>query len=118
MSGAFGLGRFSVSGADTSGGLPRELLESVSAEEDLHKGLIGMGVPDVTPPMFKSRGSISGSNADMATELARVQMDWANLLFALSFFPPEGGASWSMSLVAGKAPVGSRRSEFMLGRSF
>ncbi|RZS16864.1 hypothetical protein BHM03_00048931 [Ensete ventricosum] len=55
MSRTFGLGRFDVSGADTSGGLPRELLGSVSTEEDLHKGLIGMGVPDVTPPMFKSK---------------------------------------------------------------
>ncbi|RWW38294.1 hypothetical protein BHE74_00056488 [Ensete ventricosum] len=45
MAGAPGLVRFSVSGADTSSGLSRESLESVSAEEDLHKGLVGMRVP-------------------------------------------------------------------------
>ncbi|RWV89259.1 hypothetical protein GW17_00048597 [Ensete ventricosum] len=42
MAGAPGLVRFSVSGAGTSGGLSREPLESVSAEEDLHKGLVEM----------------------------------------------------------------------------
>ncbi|RRT37965.1 hypothetical protein B296_00023221 [Ensete ventricosum] len=44
---------FSVSGAYTSGELLQELLEAL-ATTNLHVGLIGMGVPDVTPPMFKS----------------------------------------------------------------
>ncbi|RZS09740.1 hypothetical protein BHM03_00040891 [Ensete ventricosum] len=46
--------RFGVSGASTSGGFPREPLESMATEEDLHKGLVGMGVPDMTHPMLKS----------------------------------------------------------------
>ncbi|RZS26041.1 hypothetical protein BHM03_00059345, partial [Ensete ventricosum] len=54
MAGAPGWVRFGVSRAGTSGGFSREPLESVSAEEDLHKGLVGMGVPDVTPSMLKS----------------------------------------------------------------
>ncbi|RRT46991.1 hypothetical protein B296_00054042 [Ensete ventricosum] len=53
MVGAPGLVRFGVSGVDISGGLFRELLESVSVEEDLHKGLVGMGVPDVTISTLK-----------------------------------------------------------------
>ncbi|RWW68619.1 hypothetical protein BHE74_00023877, partial [Ensete ventricosum] len=43
---------FSVSGGGTLGGFPREPLESMAAEEDLHKGLVGMGVPNplLVPP--------------------------------------------------------------------
>ncbi|RWW29474.1 hypothetical protein GW17_00006007 [Ensete ventricosum] len=49
---------FGVSGASTSGGFSRELLEWVAAKEDLHKGLVGMGVPDMTPPTFNSRSPL------------------------------------------------------------
>ncbi|RWW09038.1 hypothetical protein GW17_00027490 [Ensete ventricosum] len=44
---------FGVSGGGTLGGFPREPLESMAAEEDLHKGLVGMGVPNVTLPTLK-----------------------------------------------------------------
>ncbi|RWW85498.1 hypothetical protein BHE74_00005809 [Ensete ventricosum] len=44
--GAPGWVRFSVSGASTLGGFSRELLELVSAKEDIHKGLVEMGVSD------------------------------------------------------------------------
>ncbi|RRT85929.1 hypothetical protein B296_00000365 [Ensete ventricosum] len=53
MAVASGRIRFGLSRAGTLGGFPREPLESVAAEEDLHKGLIGMGLPDVTPLTFK-----------------------------------------------------------------
>ncbi|RRT62532.1 hypothetical protein B296_00030728 [Ensete ventricosum] len=53
MAGALGWVQFGVSGADSSGVFSPEPLESVSAE-DLHKGLNGMGMPDVTPPTLKS----------------------------------------------------------------
>ncbi|RZS03298.1 hypothetical protein BHM03_00033449 [Ensete ventricosum] len=46
--------RLAVSGAGTSDGFSQEPLESVAAEEDLHKGLIEMGVPDMNPPTLKS----------------------------------------------------------------
>ncbi|RWW67323.1 hypothetical protein BHE74_00025249 [Ensete ventricosum] len=45
--------RFGVLGVDTSGGFPRGPLESMAAEEDLHKGLVRMGVSDVAPPTLK-----------------------------------------------------------------
>ncbi|RWW81929.1 hypothetical protein BHE74_00009632 [Ensete ventricosum] len=48
------LGRFSFSGVCISGWLFRALVGRVIVEEDLHKGLVGMRVPDVTPPIFKS----------------------------------------------------------------
>ncbi|RRT56567.1 hypothetical protein B296_00030897 [Ensete ventricosum] len=44
---------FGVSRAGTSGGFPRESLESIAIEEDLHKGLVRMGVPDVIPLTLK-----------------------------------------------------------------
>ncbi|RWW55783.1 hypothetical protein BHE74_00037541 [Ensete ventricosum] len=44
---------FGVSRAGISGGFPRESLESIAIEEDLHKGLVRMGVPDVIPLTLK-----------------------------------------------------------------
>ncbi|RZS14179.1 hypothetical protein BHM03_00045836 [Ensete ventricosum] len=84
--------QFGISGASTSGGFPREPLELMAADEDLHRGLIGMGVPDVTSLMLNLRRGMtrhvalmaravtvglvrrldtSTSNADMAAELTR-----------------------------------------------
>ncbi|RWV86753.1 hypothetical protein GW17_00051313 [Ensete ventricosum] len=111
MAGAPGWVRFGVSRAGTSGGFSREPLESVSAEEDLHKGLVRMGVPDVTPPMLKS--PLSDSDVDVVIELMWVPMDWAGLLYALSFFPsPRRGASRCLMLDAGKALVDSQMFEY------
>ncbi|RRT66289.1 hypothetical protein B296_00009953 [Ensete ventricosum] len=45
--------QFGVLGVDTSGGFPRGPLESMAAEEDLHKGLVRMGVSDVAPLTLK-----------------------------------------------------------------
>ncbi|RZR78289.1 hypothetical protein BHM03_00003584 [Ensete ventricosum] len=53
--GVSGLSQFSISGVCTSGWLLLSPVGSVSAEKNLHKGLIGMGVSDVTPPTFKSK---------------------------------------------------------------
>ncbi|RZS14998.1 hypothetical protein BHM03_00046784 [Ensete ventricosum] len=47
-----GSGRFSISDVYPSGLLLCASIRSVSAEENLHKGFIGMGVSDVTPPMI------------------------------------------------------------------
>ncbi|RWW88658.1 hypothetical protein BHE74_00002457 [Ensete ventricosum] len=60
MTGAPGLDRFSVTRVDTSGGLPRKLLRSVSIEEDLHKGLVGMRVPDVDHTLYLTYVVTSG----------------------------------------------------------
>ncbi|RWW21425.1 hypothetical protein GW17_00014419 [Ensete ventricosum] len=53
--GAFGSGWFSISGDCTSGWLLRAPLGLVSVERNLHKSLIGVEVPDMTPPTFKVR---------------------------------------------------------------
>ncbi|RWV85673.1 hypothetical protein BHE74_00039877 [Ensete ventricosum] len=55
--------QFGISGASTSGGFPREPLELMAADEDLHRGLIGMGVPDSAQRYDASRG-IDGACSD------------------------------------------------------
>ncbi|RRT33078.1 hypothetical protein B296_00049564 [Ensete ventricosum] len=52
MARALGLGQFSVSGANTLGELSLGTARVVSTEEDLHKGLVGMGVPDKVDHML------------------------------------------------------------------
>ncbi|RRT56947.1 hypothetical protein B296_00037307 [Ensete ventricosum] len=49
-----GSGRFSISDVYPSCLLLCASIRSVSTEENLHKGLVGMGVSDVTPPTIKS----------------------------------------------------------------
>ncbi|RRT54376.1 hypothetical protein B296_00015895 [Ensete ventricosum] len=52
--GAFRSGWFSISGDCTAGWLLRAPLGLVSVKRNLHKSLIGVEVPDVTPLTFKS----------------------------------------------------------------
>ncbi|RWW49397.1 hypothetical protein BHE74_00044452 [Ensete ventricosum] len=60
-------------------------------------------------------GSVFDLEAYVAAELARALMGWTGPLSALSFSMK--GASWSMLLDAGKAPVDFQRSKSVLGRS-
>ncbi|RRT58220.1 hypothetical protein B296_00018423 [Ensete ventricosum] len=52
--GVYDWGRFGVLEVFVSGRPPQGQLEAVSAQGNLHKGLIGVGVFDVTSPTFKS----------------------------------------------------------------
>ncbi|RWW72550.1 hypothetical protein BHE74_00019633 [Ensete ventricosum] len=54
MAGEPDLGRSSVSRTGVSTELPREPLGSMTTEDGLHKGLVRMGVHDVTPPTLQS----------------------------------------------------------------
>ncbi|RRT65024.1 hypothetical protein B296_00008579 [Ensete ventricosum] len=66
--------RFGVSEADTSGVFPRELLESMPTEKDRHKGLVGMGVPDVTPLTLKSEGGCPYARPYLRCHLGMVEL--------------------------------------------
>ncbi|RWW32111.1 hypothetical protein GW17_00003232 [Ensete ventricosum] len=81
----FGSGRFSISDVYPSGLLLCASIRSVSAEENLHKGLVGMGVSDrgarSVPPRMPTwlwhwREPSSDSDADVAVELAWVLLGW------------------------------------------
>ncbi|RWW83473.1 hypothetical protein BHE74_00008019 [Ensete ventricosum] len=67
--GVSGLSQFSISGVCTSGWLLLSPVGAVSAEKNLHKGLIGMGVSDVTPPTFKSLLKMTGTMEKLKVEL-------------------------------------------------
>ncbi|RZS19379.1 hypothetical protein BHM03_00051767 [Ensete ventricosum] len=109
MAGAPDLGRSSVSRTGASTELPREPLGSMITEDGLHKGLVRMGVHDVTPPtlqsvfrpcfrsdsvppwmpMWRWRRSFSDSDADVAAELVLAPMGWVGPFSCLSEGDPK-----------------------------